>query len=263
MTIQPLRSSLFSLALIFSGQAFAEIQTQIITYQDGDNTLQGYFSWDDSVEGKRPGVLVAHEWWGLNDYARQRTRMLAELGYVAFAVDMYGKDQVTKHSEQASAWMSKITENVDNWQRRAHLGLQKLKAHKLVNGNKTAAIGYCFGGATVLQLAYSGADINGVVSFHGSLPAAAETQYANINASILAAHGNADPFVPAEQVTAFKTALEAAGADWQLLSFGGVKHSFTNPGSAIYGLDALVYDSDADRRSWQAMQNFFDEIFAD
>jgi len=263
MTIQPLRCALLSLTLIFSGQAIAEIQTQVINYKDGDNQLQGYFSWDDSIEGKRPGVLVVHEWWGLNDYARKRTRMLAELGYVAFAVDMYGKDQVTKHPEQASAWMSKITENVDNWQQRASLGLEQLKAHNLVDTDKVAAIGYCFGGATVIQLAYSGADIDGVVSFHGSLPAATEAQYPNINAKILAAHGNADPFTPAEQVTAFSNSLEAAGADWQLLSFGGVKHSFTNEGSASYGLDALVYDADADRRSWQAMQNFFAEIFSD
>jgi len=266
MSIQPLRSillSLASVALIFSGQAIAEIQTQVINYHDGDNPLQGYFSWDDSIEGKRPGVLVVHEWWGLNDYARQRTRMLAELGYVAFAVDMYGKDQVTKHPEQANAWMSKITENVDNWQHRADLGLQQLKAHKLVNADKTAAIGYCFGGATVLQLAYSGANIDGVVSFHGSLPAATESQYPNINTKILAAHGNADPFTPPEKVTAFMNSMEAADADWQLLSFGGVKHSFTNPGSASYGLDALAYDADADRRSWQAMQNFFAEIFSD
>lgn len=263
MTLQFARNSICSLALFFCTSLAAEVQTQIINYQDGDTPLQGYLSWDDSIKGKRPGVLVVHEWWGLNDYARQRTEMLAELGYVAFAVDMYGKDQVTQHPEQANAWMSKITENVDHWQQRAQLGLEQLKAHKLVDSDKTAAIGYCFGGATVMQLAYSGADVDGVVSFHGSLPAATEAQYDNINAKILAAHGNADPFVPAEQVTAFKQSLEAAGADWQLLSFGGVKHSFTNPGSNVYGLDALVYDEDADRRSWLAMQNFFSEIFAD
>lgn len=256
-------SLLLSFTLLWSGLSFAEIQTQIVNYQDGDTQLQGYFSWDDSIEGKRPGVLVVHEWWGLNDYARQRTRMLAELGYVAFAVDMYGKNQVTDHPDQATAWMTKITQNVDNWQRRANLGLKQLKAHPLVDANKTAAIGYCFGGATVLQLAYSGADVNGVVSFHGSLPAANEAQYSNIKAKILAAHGNADAFVPTEQVQAFKTSLEAAGADWQLLSFGGVKHSFTNPNASSYGLDALAYDANADRRSWQAMQDFFAEIFSD
>ncbi len=255
------RSGFCSLALLFCTSLSAEIQTQEIHYLHNNTPLKGYLSWDDSIEGKRPGVLVVHEWWGLNDYARERTRMLADLGYVAFAVDMYGKDQITKHPEQANAWMSKITENVDTWQQRAQLGLDQLKGHELVDEEKTAAIGYCFGGATVMQLAYSGADIDGVVSFHGSLPAATPAQYDNINAKILAAHGHADPFVSAEQVGAFKQSLEAAHADWQLLSFGGVKHSFTNPNSSIYGLDALAYDEDADRRSWQAMQNFFSEIF--
>jgi len=259
-----LQHALFlTISLLFSSFSFAEVRTEVINYTDGDTNLQGYVSWDDNIQGKRPGVLVVHEWWGLNDYARKRTHMLAELGYVAFAVDMYGKDQVTDHPDQATAWMSKITANVDHWQQRANLGLTQLKAHSQVDADKTAAIGYCFGGATVLQLAYSGADIDGVVSFHGSLPAATEAQYANINAKILAAHGNADAFVPVEQVQAFKDSLEAAGANWQLISFGGVKHSFTNPNASSYGIDALGYDADADRRSWQAMQGFFDELFAE
>lgn len=252
-----------TITLLFSSFSFAEVRSETINYLDGDTQLQGYVSWDDSIEGKRPGILVVHEWWGLNDYARMRADMLAELGYVAFAVDMYGKDQVTNHPDQANAWMNQITENVDAWQQRANLWLTQMKAHPLVDDNDTAAIGYCFGGATVMQLAYSGADIGGVVSFHGSLPAASETQQANIKARILAAHGNADSFVPAEQVAAFKASLEAANADWQLLSFGGAKHSFTNPNASTYGIDALGYDADADRRSWQAMQNFFNELFND
>lgn len=264
MPLKSLRHSLLlTSGLLFSSFSFAEIQSETINYLDGDTQLQGYVSWDDSIEGKRPGILVVHEWWGLNDYARMRADMLAELGYVAFAVDMYGKDQVTDHPDQANAWMSQITENVDAWQQRANLWLNQMKAHPLVDDDDTAAIGYCFGGATVMQLAYSGADIDGVVSFHGSLPAASEAQQPNIKARILAAHGNADSFVPAEQVAAFKASLEAANADWQLLSFGGVKHSFTNPNADTYGIDALGYDEDADRRSWQAMQNFFDELFND
>jgi dienelactone hydrolase len=260
----PLQTALLlTIALLIPNLGAAEIQTETINYFDGDKQLQGYVSWDDSIKGKRPGILVVHEWWGLNDYARERARMLAELGYVAFAVDMYGKGQVTTHADQANAWMSQITENIDAWQQRANLWLKQVKSHPLVDGDKTAAIGYCFGGATVMQLAYSGADIDGVVSFHGSLPAATEQQYPAIKAKIFAAHGNADPFVPAEQVTHFKASLEAAEADWQLLSFGGVKHSFTNPNAGSHGMDALAYDEDADRRSWQAMQNFFDEIFSD
>ena len=253
----------FAGALFASTSSLAEIQTEAVEYRDGDTLLQGYVSWDNDIEGKRPGILVVHEWWGLDNYARQRAEMLADLGYVAFAVDMYGKGQVTNHADQANAWMTQITDNIDGWQKRANLWLNHMKAHPLVNPDDTAAIGYCFGGATVMQLAYSGADIDGVVSFHGSLPAANENQYDSINAKILAAHGNADPFVPAEQVAKFKQALDAAGADWQLLSFGGTKHSFTNPNAAEHGMEALAYDEKADRRSWLAMQNFFDEIFQD
>jgi len=249
------------LALVF-GAARAEVRTETVQYRDGDVELQGYLVWDDAIKGKRPGVIVVHEWWGLNDYARKRTEMLAKLGYVAFAVDMYGKGKVTEHAKQAGEWAKQINANVDAWQARALLGLDILRRDEHVDPARVAAIGYCFGGATVVQMAYAGADLAGVVSFHGSLPVATQAQAANIKASILVAHGEADGFVPPERITGFKAALEKAGADWEMVTYGGARHGFTNPGAARYGIENVRYDDKADRRSWRVMQQFFDEIFA-
>lgn len=255
-------SSLLLLGLLLIGSAsYAEVKSRVIEYQDGDTLLKGHLYWDNAIKGKRPGVMVVHEWWGLNDYAKTRARMLAEMGYVAFAADMYGDNRVTTHGDQAGSWMEQITNNISHWQSRAQMGLSQLKKQSLVERTQLAAIGYCFGGATVMQLAYSGADLRGVVSFHGSLPPVVEDQYQNIKAKVLVAHGNADPFVPAERVTAFQASLDAAGADWQFLSLGGAQHGFTNPGADAHNMEGLKYDADADRRSWQAMQQFFGEIF--
>ena len=247
--------------LVFAGQAPAGVQSESVAYRDADATLRGYLVWDDSVQGKRPGVIVVHEWWGLNAYARKRAEMLAKLGYVAFAADMYGEDKVTEHAEQASEWMKQITANVERWRKRALIALEILRKHELVDPSQIAAIGYCFGGATVMQLAYAGADLNGVVSFHGSLPLPTNQQAAAIKAKVLVAHGYADGFIPAKRVADFKAALEKAGVDWQLHVYGGAKHGFTNPNAGRYGIENVRYDETADRRSWQAMQLFFREIF--
>ncbi len=252
-----------SLMLLGLAPAWSEVQTKTIRYQDGDVELQGYLAWDDAAESRRPGVIVVHEWWGLNDYARSRAEALAALGYVAFAADMYGADKVTEHGSQAKEWMQQITANQQAWQNRAALGLEVLKGHKLVDADRLAAIGYCFGGATVMQMAYSGADLKGVVSFHGSLPVATEEQQGRIKAAVLVAHGEADAFVPAERVDQCRAALEKAGTDWEMNIYGGVRHGFTNPDASRYGIDNLVYDERADRRSWKRMQLFFDEIFAE
>lgn len=253
---------IFLLTLSATGTAVAAVQSQAITYQDGDESLTGYLYWDDAVEGQRPGVLVIHEWWGLNDYAKKRAAMLAELGYVAFAADMYGNGRITTAPDQARAWMTAVVSDVDAWRARAVLGLDQLKASPLVAPGQTAAVGYCFGGGTVLQMAYSGADVRGVVSFHGSLPTLMEGDGDNLQASILALHGHADRMIPPEQVTKFLTGLENAGADWQFVSYGGARHGFTNPDAGAYGIPNLAYDAAADRRSWQTMQNLFDELFA-
>jgi dienelactone hydrolase len=245
------------------GNAQAAVQSKAISYEDEGVPLTGHLYWDDAVEGKRPGILVIHEWWGLNDYAKKRARMLAELGYVAFAADMYGNDQVTDQPDQAREWMQEVTVDPELWRQRADAGLAQLKAVDEVDADQIAAIGYCFGGGTVMQMAYGGADIDGVVSFHGSLPAAPEESYGKIKPEILILHGKADSFVAPEVVTNFQDKLEAAGANWEMDIYGGARHGFTNPDAGDYGIDNIQHDPQADARSWQRMQAFFDEIFAD
>ena len=239
----------------------AEIIAEAVSYAHGNVKLKGHMVYDDAFPGKRPGVLVVHEWWGLNDYARMRAGKLASLGYVAFALDMYGESKVTRHPDQASQWMKEITQNEDAWRSRAMAGLEILRAHPKVDGTRLGAIGYCFGGATVQQLAYSGADLRGVVSFHGSLISPPQTGSDRIKARILICHGSADPFVKEDALQKYLTAMESSALDWQMIIYGGARHSFTNPEADKVGIEALKYDAKADHRSWAQMKLFFDEIF--
>jgi len=241
--------------------AEAKVQSQKIPYSFGETSFEGYLVWDDSVKGKRPGVLVVHEWWGLNDYARSRAEQLAELGYVALAVDMYGKGKVTTHPEKASEWAKLTTGNLDEWRGRAETGLKLLQANPNVDPARLAAIGYCFGGATVMQLVYGGAPVKGVVSFHGSLPLPSQTQAISQSAKVLIAHGASDPFLTEDHVGKFKTALNQAEIDWQMIVYSGAQHSFTNPSADQYGLNGATYHKQADQRSWTHMKQFFDELF--
>lgn len=246
---------------VWAPHVFGEVQTKVIPYQHGKVQLEGVLAWDDAITGKRPGVLVVHEWWGLNDYAKDRAQQLAELGYVAFAVDMYGKEKLTTHPDQAGTWAKEVQANVSQWQARAIKGLAVLRSQDQVDTNNIAAIGYCFGGATVIQLAFSGEEINGVVSFHGALPLPTGKQAGKVKAKMLIAHGNADPFLKEEHIRKFRNALDKANVDWQMVLYAGARHSFTDPGADARGMDALQYNQDADRRSWKHMQLFFDEIF--
>ena len=261
MKLDPFRG-LLGIALTLSlGAAQAAVQSKAIEYDDHGTRLTGHLYWDDAKAGKRPGVVVFHEWWGLNDYAKKRAGMLAELGFVAFAADMYGDNKVTASPDQARQWMQHVTVDVDLWRERANLGLAQLKASELVDTQKLAAIGYCFGGGTVLQMAYGGADLRGVVSFHGSLPAAPEEAKSKIKPKILALHGQADAMIPPEIVQNFEARLTAADANWELISYGGVRHGFTNPDAGKAGIANLKYDAQADARSWARMRDFFAEIF--
>ena len=257
--------SMFSvlIMLCFASSLFAEVQTKTVPYKQGDIAFEGYMAWDDEVKGKRPGILVVHEWWGLNDYAKKRCDMLAKQGYVAFAVDMYGKGKVTKHPEQAGKWMKMIAANVEQWQTRALKGIELLKESEHVDQSKIAAIGYCFGGATVCQFAYSGADVKAVVSFHGSLPVPTKEQAKKVKASMLLCHGVADGFVPEERIIQFVDALENGKVDYQFVAYAGAKHGFTNKAADDAGLDGLAYNEKADKRSWSAMKKLFREVFAD
>ena len=239
----------------------AKVQVKTVPYTKGEISFEGFMAWDDAQKGKRPGVLVVHEWWGLNDYVRKRAEQLAALGYVAFAVDMYGKGKVTTHPDEASQWMKQTTANVEMWQARAKEGLNILQADPQVDPTKLAAIGYCFGGATVMQMVYSGAPVQGVVSFHGSLPLPPASPPIKSSAKILIAHGDADSFLPSEHISKFKTALDGAGLDWQMHIYGGAQHSFTNPSANDYGVQGIKYQKQADQRSWKHMKVFFDELF--
>lgn len=245
---------------LLASNVMAAVKSEAITYEHAGTKYTGHLYYDDAKTDKRPGVMVVHEWWGLNDYAKKRAEMLAELGYVAFAADMYGDGKVTDKPEQAKEWMTEVTSDVEAWRATANAGLEQLKKSDKVDASKLAAIGYCFGGGTILQMAYGGTDIKGVVSFHGSLPSAPEG--ADIKTKILAYHGNADAMVPTATVNKFTEALEKTGADWQLVAFGsGVRHGFTNPDAGKFGIENLKYDENADKRSWAGMQAFFAEIF--
>jgi len=260
MMIKPWHTTLLLLSLI-AGPAWSVMYQEEINYKHGDVDLKGYLFWEDSFSGLRPGILVMHEWWGINDYVKVRAEMLAESGYVAFAADMYGDGRDTRHAEDAKSWMKQISGNTELWQARAALGLEQLLAHKKVDKERTAAIGYCFGGATVMQLAYTGADLDAVVSFHGSLPPASPEQAARIKSKVLAFHGASDKFIPKERLDSFVMALNDAKVDWEMVTYGGAKHGFTNPYASSYALDGLEYMPSADKRSWSRLLSYFESIF--
>ena len=240
----------------------AGLRTQVIEYKHGDVLLEGYLAYDDSMEGKRPGVLVVHEWYGHNPYARKRAEQLAGLGYVAFALDMYGKGVHAKDASEAAVFSGKYKRDRQLMRARAKAGLDVLCQQPQVDTKRIAAIGYCFGGTTVLELARSGADVAGIVSFHGDLSTPNAEDAMNIKARVLVCHGADDPFVPAAQVSAFEEEMRKAGVDWQLIKYGGAVHSFSNPGAGNDNSRGAAYNERADHRSWEAMKSFFAEIFA-
>ncbi|NIR51015.1 MAG: prolyl oligopeptidase family serine peptidase [candidate division Zixibacteria bacterium] len=246
-------------------EASAKIQGEEIEYTADDLTLQGYLAYDDEVEGERPGILVVHEWWGHNEYARKRARMLAELGYTAFALDMYGKGKQADHPKEAGEFSSQVMQNLDVAKARFIAALEQLQNHKTVDAGQVAAIGYCFGGGVVLNMALMSVDLDGVVSFHGSLPASLPEGAGEVKAEVLVCHGADDPFVKPEQVKQFKGLMEEQNVDYKLVEYPGAKHSFTNPDADTFGKKfelPLEYNKKADEESWEDMQEFFDRIFA-
>lgn len=245
-----------------AGSARAAIKTETVTYREGHAEAHSFIAYDAALSGKRPGVLVVPEWWGLNDYPKTRAKMLAQLGYVAMAVDIYGDGKVTADPRQAGAWADAL-EAGDRAELRARIAaaLARLKSDPRVDPERTAAIGYCFGGATVLELARSGAAVNGVVSFHGHYDTNNPAKPGQVKARILACHGADDPFQSPAQIQAFEDEMRKARADWQFNLYSGARHSFTNPDAGRYGVPALTYNAEADHRSWQAMKDFFREIF--
>lgn len=259
---------LAGLMLIVGTASLAAAQHKItgknVEYNAEGTVMKGTLAYDENIKGKRPGILVVHEWWGLNDYARKRARKLAELGYTALAVDMYGDGKQAAHPEDAKAFSSELMKNFDVTKARFIAAMNFLKQQPSVDPRRLAAIGYCMGGTIVLNMAAQGIDLNGVASFHGSLGAVKPAKRGDIKAKILVLHGSADKLVTPEQIDTFKEQMKAAGADLRFISYPGAEHSFTNPDATEMGKKfnlPVSYDAKADQESWDEMKKFFNEIF--
>jgi dienelactone hydrolase len=243
--------------------AHAKIIGKNVEYTAGGVTLKGYLAYDSKIKGKVPGILVVHEWWGLNDYARKRAKMLAELGYTALAVDMYGEGKQATHPDEAGKFSSEVMKNFDTAKARFLAGEDFLKKQPTVDPDRIAAVGYCFGGGVVLNMARQGADLKGVASFHGMLGAVKPAEPGMIKARLLVLHGGDDKFTTPEQIEAFKQEMKNAGADFQFIVYPGAMHGFTNPDATAYGKKfniPLAYNKKADKESWDEMKKFFGEI---
>jgi dienelactone hydrolase len=246
-----MKTLLFAVAAL-TATAFAEVKTQIISYKDGEVELEGFLAFDDAVKGPRPGVLVIHDWTGLQEYTKMRTRQLAELGYVAFAADIYGKGIRPTDTKECAVQAGSYKKDLPLLRKRVTLGLDQLKQQKDVQIEKLAAIGYCFGGTSVLELARSGANVAGVVSFHGGLGTTMPAEQGKVAAKVLVCHGGADEHVNHE-VPGFRSEMEKAGVNFEFITYEGAKHGFTKEGPA--------YQEKADKESWAAMKKFFAGIF--
>ena len=238
------------------------MKTQDIEYHADGARLVGYLAVDDAKAGKRPGVIVAHEGGGLGDHAKNAAKRLAEAGYVAFALDYYGDGKPLPDLSQAMprimAWMADPT----GIRARAHAALQVLIAQPETDAGKLAGIGYCFGGTTVLEMARAGEDLKAVVGFHSGLGTARPAAAGTVKGRVLTQIGAADPLIPPEQRLAFEQEMTDAGVDWRMIVYGGAGHSFTNPEVNALGRPGFAYDKGADERSWRAMLDLFDEVFA-
>ncbi len=230
---------------------------------DGKELL-GHLAWDTEIEGERPGVLVFPEWWGLNDYIKKRTEQVASLGYFAMGVDMYGNGKTADHPEEAGSLMNGVLGDLDLLKSRVEAAYQALRNEELADSNRMGAIGYCFGGALVLNMARFGMDLQGVVSFHGALDSMQKPGPGEVKAKILVCHGAADQFIPDEAIVNFKKEMEEASADFEFVDYQGALHGFTNPAADERGKAfnlPLAYDEKADLQSWQAMESHFEKVF--
>ena len=244
--------------------ACAGVTGQEVEYRTGSTVLKGYLAQDTALKGKRPAVLVVHEWWGHNEYARSRAKMLAELGYVALAVDMFGDGKTAQHPDDAGKFAGEVMKNMAVGEARFNAALECVKKQPAVDPKNIAAIGYCFGGGVVLHMARQGADLKGVASYHGSLATDAPAKKGAVKARVLVFNGEADKMIPATQVAAFKNEMTKAGASFRYVGYPGVLHSFTNPDADAYAVKfklPVAYDAQADRDSWAQSIKFFKEIF--
>lgn len=266
--IRSLKFAVLALACIaLAPLVRAEVRTTAIEYKAGDVVLEGFLAWDDAKATEaspQPGVVVCPEWWGNDDYPRSRARKLAELGYVALAIDLYGKGKVTKDAKEAQAWSGEVLQKPELLRARARAGYDQLVAQPNVAKQRVAVIGYCMGGTVALELARSGADLVAVVAFHASKLASLGKPGADapIRATVTICHGQADAFVTADEIAKFHAEMKAGKVDYQLASYAGAVHAFTNPAADAHGIPGVAYDAKADRRSWELMKDALSEAFA-
>lgn len=255
----------FLLTAVLSARA--EIRGEEVEYRDGSGTVfRGYLAYDDATADPRPGVLVVHEWWGHNEYVRDRAEQLAAMGYTALAVDMYGDGQSADHPDDAGAFAGAVMQRADQGRSRFLAARDVLTGHATVDASDVAAIGYCFGGGVVLTMARAGIELDGVASFHGSLSSPVRAEPGAVKARVLVLHGGADSFVPASQVADFAGEMAATGAAWEFVSYPGVLHSFTNPDADDFAARfemPVAYDAQADEDSWARLDAFLEDVFSD
>ncbi|MEP5613146.1 MAG: dienelactone hydrolase family protein [Cyclobacteriaceae bacterium] len=235
-----------------------------VQYSTDSTNMKGYFALDQSNTTKRPGILVVHEWWGHNDYARERADMLADLGYVAFAMDMYGEGKIAEHPDDAGKFTQEVMSNIDEAKARFESALNTLKAHPNVDPEKIGAIGYCFGGSVVLSMANAGFDLDAVAAFHAGLGLPIQPETGAVKTRVLVANGADDPFIPEQQVEDFKRVMDAAGVDYKYIAYPGAVHSFTSKYADEMGAKfnmPLAYQPEADSASWAEMQALFKATF--
>ena len=249
---------------LFAAAAHAAVQEKEVSYEASGVKLKGYVAWDDAAKTPHPGVLVVHEWWGLNDYARKRARMLAERGYTAMALDMYGDGKQAQHPDDAQKFSGEVVRNAPVAKARFEAALELLKKEPGVDPDRIGAIGYCFGGGVVLNMARIGEPLKVVESFHGSVATEHPAEKGQIKARVASFTGQADPFIPAADVAAFRKEMKAADVDALIVTYPGAKHSFTNPGADKYGEEfklPLAYNAKADKDSWRQGMAFMARAF--
>lgn len=259
-----MRSIAVALLFLFALQpAWSAVKGQEVEYKAGDVALKGYLAADDAAKGKRPAVLVVHEWWGHDEHARNSARKLAEAGYVALALDMFGEGKQAHHPADAGKFAGEVRQNLPLMRARFDAAREFLARQPNVDPSRLAAIGYCFGGSVVLQMAREGEDLRGVVSLHGALGSDRPAQAGRVKAKVLALNGADDPMVPKQDVEAFQAEMKAAGVDFKVVNYPGAKHAFTNPAATARGKEfnlPLEYHADADRKSWQETLTFLERV---
>jgi dienelactone hydrolase len=241
--------------------AAAALQSRTVLYKEGGKTLEGYYVYDDVVSGPRPGIVMVHEWMGLNDHVKNNANQLASIGYAVFGVDIYGKGVRPTNPDAARKEAGKYKNDRALMRKRAQAGLQELLKQKEVDSSRVAAMGYCFGGTTALELARSGADLDGVISVHGGLATPTPGDAKNIKGKVLVLHGADDPGVPPTEVEAFAKEMRDAKVDWQLIAYGGAVHAFTNPKAGDDPSKGAAYNERATRRSFEHLKLFLQELF--